>query len=249
MTTLRQRLQRDCPELYAALIRSWEIAHKEWLPAVIPSEGSYNSLPHFTNIEHHLDSLLDAAGDGAATALQLSKLELYLLLASVLFHDFGRVYGDTDHAAASARVLPERFMALGIPSVELAWSLSRIARYHDPLTQQDKSDPHRKRLTFERTKKALRDVRIEPYGTARELYVGTLLALGDHMDGSVSRAMPRYIWGDEEIGFKGAFRRLVSGTGYDPATYTLKTTLAGFEEPDENRDPFEFEKVYQKFVR
>src|SRR5688500_6267629 len=133
MPSLRTCLQVDSPELYAALLRSWEIAQKEWLPSVIPSEGSYNSLPHFANIEHHLDSLLGAAADSPATTLRLSRLETYLLLAAVLFHDFGRVCGDTDHAAASARMLPQQFTALGIPTLELAMSLARIALYHDPL--------------------------------------------------------------------------------------------------------------------
>ena len=159
MPTLRNRLESDSPELFAALLRSWEIAQKEWLPAVSPSEGSYNSLPHFKNIEHHLDSLLSSAGE-CPTTIRLSTLDVYLLLSAVLFHDFGRVYGDADHAAASARSLPEHFAALGIPTRELALSLSRIALYHDPVTAKDKED-NRTMEKLKRAKESLRDVRIE----------------------------------------------------------------------------------------
>ena len=250
MPSLRQRLQLESAELYAAFLRSWEIAGKEWLPAVPPSEGSYNSLPHFTNVEHHLEALLGAAAESPATTLRLSTLEIYLLLASVLFHDFGRVYVDAEHAAASARKLPEHFTALGIPTVEIASSLARIALYHDPLAARDKSDDESRNRKKMRTRKALRDVRFDPFGTARELYVATLLALADHMDGSVQRAVPRYVMPDDEVGFKGAFRRLVSGTGYDPATCTLKTCLNGFEEAsDEKPGSFDFKNLYCNFIR
>jgi hypothetical protein len=103
---------------------------------------------------------------------------------------------------------------------------------------------------MESAKAALRDVRFEPFGTARELYVGTLLALADHMDGSVMRAVPRYVTSDEEIGFKGAFRRLVSGTGYDPATYAIKTTLSGFDGVTEPMEKyFNFKECYTHFER
>jgi hypothetical protein len=252
--TLRQRLEAESPDLYGALLRSWGIAQSEWLPAVSPSKGSYNSFPHFRNIERHLDALLSAAVDTPVATHRLSALELYLLLASVLFHDFGRVYGDEDHAVKSALQLPKHYAELGIPTRELALSLSRIALYHDPLTKSKRvgetSAELKKRTDAELawSKRALRQVRLEPYGHASELYVGTLLALADHMDGSVRRAAPHYVSTDDVIDIKGAFRRLVSGTGYDPATYTLKTTLNGFEElTADGLSPFEYKTLYKNF--
>src|SRR5262249_7666593 len=150
-----------------------------------------------------------AAAEIPAATIRLSTLELYLLLAAVLFHDYGRVHGDTDHATASARELTQHFPTLGIPNRELALSLSRIALYHDPITSKD--DAEQKKVSIPQAKRALRDVRIEPFGTASELRVGTLLALADHMDGSVRRAVPEYVQPDDVVGFKGAFRRMVSG--------------------------------------
>jgi hypothetical protein len=248
MPSLRQRLLSESPELHAALLRSWEIAQNEWLPAIVPSEGSFNSRPHFTNIERHLEALLGPAAESAATGLQLTGLEVYLLLASVLFHDLGRVHGDAEHAYASARDLQDHFAALGIPCFELAASLARIARYHDPKKAGEDHDAWKNRL--QRVKRMLRDIRLEPHGTARELYVGTLLTLADHMDGSYLRALPRYVVADEVVGFKGAFRRLVSGTGYDPATCTLKTCLSGFAEATKKkRGAFDYRETYSHFQR
>ena len=246
MNALRQQLQREAPELSAALQRSWDIAQAEWLPSVTPSEGSYNSLPHFQNVESHLDALFAVTAQSPAVTLKLTPLELYLLLASVLFHDYGRVYGNDDHAYASARALPEHSTSLGIPTSQLAASLARIAVSHDPLTEADKmGGAEEKGRRLQQVRNSLREVHIEPFGKARELCVGLLLSLADHMDGSERRAVPRYIIPDEEVGFKGAFRRLISGTCYDPATLTLKTALCGFEDSSNH---FLYDDLYSKFT-
>lgn len=251
MPRLRQLLQSGAPELFAALTRSWEIAQKDWLPAISPSEGSYNSQPHFANVERHLEELLASSSESAAVTLRLSNLEVYLLLASVLFHDYGRVHGNVDHAKGSAQALMEQFAAFGIPSAGLAASLARIALYHDPLSAADKRIPAAARQTkIIRIRQTLRTVRIEPYGPARELYVAVLLALADHMDGSILRAVPPHIISNDVVGIKGAFRRLVSGTSYDSATCTLKTCLNGFDRAsDENPGAFDYRHLYRHFLR
>ena len=52
------------------------------------------------------------------------------------------------------------------------------------------------------------------------------------------------------MGFKGAFRRLISGTGYESATLTLKTTLGGFDHATSiDFGRFSFRDLYQQFVR
>lgn len=247
MPSLKSILQHESSELYECLIRSWGIAQQEWLPTIRSSEGSFNSSPHFNGVERHLNGLLGAAHDSTVMRLKLTPLEIYLLLSAVLFHDFGRVRGDKDHAEVTADLLPVHFTALGLPSSEIASSLSRIALYHDPISSRYKNSANSKVRLME-VKRALRDIRIEPYGTARELYVATLLAVADHMDGSARRSVPRYVEGDENIGFKGAFRRMVSGTDYDPATLSIKTCLSGFMCPiDEDHSQFDYPKRYAAF--
>lgn len=228
MGFLRDRLKVEAPALFAAFERSWETAQAEWLPAIAASEGSYNSYPHFRNVENHLDELAAAtAGASLHAAIRLTPLEIYLLLASVLFHDFGRVHGDEDHAYASAENLRRHWSHLGIPSAVVAGSLARIAIYHDPVRKKaSDGDP---RSQVERARSSLCEITIEPYGLARELSIATLLALADHLDGSVRRTLPDYVQGAATTGFKGAFRRLVSGATYDTATQCIKTSLIPVE--------------------
>lgn len=228
MGYLRKQLQEQAPELHAALLRSWEIAENEWIPAIKTSEGSFNSFPHFRNIERQLDSLMAASEKAVGNTLKLSSLELYLLLAAVLFHDIGRVDGDKGHAGNSAKRILRDHGLLGIPSYAMAMSLARISRYHDPKEAAWEVGGDEKKAP-KVIKQSLREIRLEPHGVARELCVASVLALADHMDGSFMRSVPEYVTDIRNVGFKGAFRRMVSGTGYDPDTYTIKTTLSGFE--------------------
>lgn len=123
-TDLRELLAKQSQSLHDSLLRSWSIAIDEWIPSIGKSHGSYNSLPHFRNIEYHLNQLLlpDPA-TAAYTPPRLTPLELYLLLASVLFHDFGRAYRNEDHAAISEEKVVECYSRVGIPTVDLARSL------------------------------------------------------------------------------------------------------------------------------
>jgi hypothetical protein len=225
MSLLRERLLRESPVLHEALLKSWEVASGKWLSSIKTSLGSYNSAPHFRNIEGHLERLLVEPKEREPDALRvpLSTLELYLLLASVLFHDVGRVTDDMDHPYHSQALLKERYRDLGIPNRELAHSLGRIAPVHDPGHKY--SPPEVKRNEIHEAIEALEDVVIEPFGRARELYVAALLALGDHLDASVARTEPVYVRSDGEVDIKGAFRRLVLGSYYDPATECIKTSL------------------------
>jgi len=258
MNLLRQRLLKECPELHAALENSWNVANDKWLASIPTSAGSYNSGPHFRNIEGHLERLLvpwNVEGKNQDWVVKLSPLELYLLLAGVLFHDYGRVRGNENHARASQELLPIHYAWLGIPSQELAESVGRIALYHDPVEVPSKekkskreaqikltqSAPDaegkemRKKLeeedkkailaSIQAAREALSDVTIEPYGRARELHIATLLALGDHLDASTQRTEPYFIRSDIDIEFKGAFRRMVVGSRFDPDTQCIKTCL------------------------
>lgn len=244
MNALRQRLKESLPSLYDSLLNSWQIAESQWLPTMPNSKGSFNSKPHLLNVENHANSLLYPQGVDTTSLhprVDLTPLECYLLLAAVLFHDIGRsreaaereFWGEDKkdkedqndkisgrkiykHAHYSREMLIESPSALGIPSLSIAESLGRIVYYHDPEEEEGEIEKARNELT---------EVTIEPYGRAREIYIATILALADHMDGSLKRVMPNYVQGQTVIGFKGAFRSLVTGTYYDHATQTIKTSL------------------------
>ena len=96
---LRTRLQENNPELADALERSWKVAQEEWLPTIGLNRDSFNSYPHIRNLELHLERLLFSETEGTLVIekIGLTSLELYLLLAGVLFHDIGRTKGKDAH--------------------------------------------------------------------------------------------------------------------------------------------------------
>ena len=191
--------------------------------------GSYNSFPHFRNIESHLNALIAAHEDAGGGGI-LNSLETYLLLSAVLFHDIGRTRPDAveEHPWVSKRLIETRYSELGIPSKEIALSLARICVYHDP----GKGRARETRNQLNQT------ASIEPYGTADELKVGTLLSLADHMDATFRRTVPRCIERSEDIGAIGAFRRVVTGVSYDPLGSLIKTTIRSLSNEGNLADVF-----------
>lgn len=108
---LRRRLEAADPQLYQNLLECWRQAD-EWLSALGTNKGSSNSYPHLRNVERHLDYLVYLIETrGGRIPFQFSGAELWLLLASVLFHDVGRLKDDKggekgDNEAASDGVIP-----------------------------------------------------------------------------------------------------------------------------------------------
>ena len=217
--TLRERLKQADPELASDLEFQWQIATHEWLPSVPPSKDSSNSLPHLRNIEAHLNDVFGTLQrqNPAASMLDMRPVELYVLLASVLFHDLGRVLPEThgvDHGATTRTYLTERYNDFGVRNRELAHSIGSICGSHNVKP--------RDRWRAEQ-KLNLGDVVIDPYGLVREPMIAALLTLGDHMDGSHTRVVPDYLKKNKEV--LGSFRNIVRGVAVDPASRCVRTTV------------------------
>jgi hypothetical protein len=215
---LREYLKVHDPKLYAALLRNWETAWEEWLPALTVSGGSFNSYPHIRNVEHHVDCLLvegaaGASGDTPRLRVPLSPVEVYVLLASVLFHDIGRITPKGDHGVKSQKQIENSFPSLGIPSRELAGSIGRISAYH---TMLERAGP------FDRN---LEDTVIDPYGRVRESVLGPLLLLADHLDSAYTRVLPDYLRPPGNLGPVGAFRDVIRGVEVDHKACLVRTVL------------------------
>ena len=196
---LREQLKAEAPELYADYVRSWEIAEKQWLPAIAVNHGSYNSHPHLWNIERYLDDLLgqhERLEMDERARLRLRPVEKYLLLAAILFHDIGRIRVSDGHARESAKIIRKQCADLGIPSQRLADSLADICEFHTPV---------------EGTNESLRDTSVAPYGLIRTQAIAVLLRLGDYLDSAYSRVLPRFYVGKGEGDIIGAFRDRIPG--------------------------------------
>lgn len=214
MSTLRARLESAAPELHEALERSWKIAFEEWLPAIGHKGGSYNSYPHLRNIEQHLDQVVASCEQLplARGRINLSPAELYVLLASVLFHDIGRLKPGGGHATSSRHVIEREYPSLGIPSSELAGCIGKVCEAHDPPNEWDESE--------------LCDVVIDPHGEVRERQMAALLVLGDHMDSAYNRVIPQYVDFKEGSDVVGEFRKVVRGVVADPAAQMIRLVIA-----------------------
>ena len=235
---LRGRLRELSPELHTSLERSWEIAFDTWLYAIGMNSGSTNSYPHLRNVERYLDEIVTEFERLPSTRFTepLTAPELYLLLASVLFHDIGRIWDGQrlnddmpdipsylaeqrneplKHAQWSGWIVNRYYAELGIPSLELAKALAKICLFHDPPSGMRQSMLNGK---------LVRTV-IDPFGEIREPFVAALLTLADTMDGTYTRILPLYLAKPSGIGIVALFRQLVRGVRVDAAAGMIRTVL------------------------
>jgi hypothetical protein len=179
MGLLRDRLKETSPQLYAALERSWEIALNEWLPAIGMQRDSFNSYPHLRNLEIYLDKLAAAyearpTSEGQALLL---PAELYVMLASILFHDIGRIRKGEHHGEKSGKIIEKEHAALGIVSEEMAHTIAKVCEFHD--LSAKKARDKMSQLSI---------IVVDPYGSIRERCCAALLMLIDHIDGTFTRS-------------------------------------------------------------
>ena len=197
MSVLRERLKQGDPNLFAALEGSWKIALEEWLSALAPNMGSYNSYPHLRNVEAYLDQIILGLDQSpfARHHHGLTPGELYVLLASVLFHDIGRSQKGPGHAVASQEQIEKQFAHLGIPSREIARVIGRIALYHGGQPAEGADE--------------LPDVVVDRFGEIRQLSLAAVLRLADQMDSAHTRVLPEYLRPRDDLEIIGRFRSLI----------------------------------------
>jgi hypothetical protein len=216
---LREQLEKDSPELYSALMRSWAIAEREWLPALSGNKGSFNSLPHLRNLEHHLDDILCQSREAypESRALEMIPIEKYMMLAAILFHDIGRTLHGKWHAHNSRNLIRKNFADLGIESKTIAKILGDICCFHDCSREmEDDLD--------------LRDHAVTPYGVIHCRTIAHLLKLVDNLDTAYNRVLPHYLHQDEGSIIEN-FRRNTLGVRVD-LRHQMIVTSVGLESRD-----------------
>jgi hypothetical protein len=220
---LRSRLRVGDIFLFNALEKCWDIALNEWLAAIPPDDGSFNSFPHLRNIEKYLNQIVDVHEKTTVNKISvLSSVEIYLLLSSVLFHDIGKWQKSNEHGFESYISIKEHYSSYGIPSMELANSISLICLYHEPTTEKSKNKLIDKLTT----------TIIDPYGPIREKFIAALLTLADRMDSAYNRIYPPYL-NSNQLGGKSLFRRMIRGIYIDSESKTIKTIVNSEEYKDD----------------
>jgi len=160
-------------------------------------------------MERYLDEVIGGFGEipSSRSRLSLSPAETYLLLAGVLFHDFGRIGPENEHGVVGYKMLQDRYAHLGIPSRELARVLADFCYSHRP--------PKEEEVPFPVDVGHLGDAVIDPYGPIRCRSLAALIRLVDHMDSAYTRALPPYLTASDGQGVIGLFRSVVRGVHID----------------------------------
>jgi hypothetical protein len=231
MNVLRERLRETAPDLYYSLERSWQIAYENWLPALASRCDSYNSYPHLRNLESYLQQIISELEKQKRSGLaSFTPLEMYVLLASILFHDIGMITASkkSEHAKESAAIVQERFEALGIPSIEIATLIKNMCEFHGLGSKRD----------IQRASGHLGTVTIDPHGKIRQLEMASMLYLLDHMDGAYTRVIPAFIKAAKRLDPVGAFRRVVKSVYFDYQAQMICTELGTFDEEALNKEQY-----------
>ncbi len=87
MKTILGELEQKNKKLYESYLHTYDVAVKEWLPLVTSNLSSFNSLPHLLGVISRVETLLFSK---QYCEIELTDMELYILISSCLLHDLGK---------------------------------------------------------------------------------------------------------------------------------------------------------------
>jgi hypothetical protein len=200
---LKERESKGDTCLYSALEEIFQDGLKSWLSLLGEKDKSFLGIPHTQNVETHIDNAVpDSVKRG------FSSTEIFVLLASVLLHDIGKLKKDAlPHSPKSCQIIQKNWAFLRIPSHQLSIWISAVSCSHTWPT------PFPPKI-FEKEKRKIcpKDVRkdceltceIEEFselnlhheaddGPVRLDWIATLLRIGDEVDNFNRRTLPRWI--------------------------------------------------------
>jgi len=233
--------------LYAALEQIRENADNTWLSQLgAGHHRTYTGVPHVNNVENNLDK---AVPDRLKE--RFSPTEVFLLLASVLLHDIGKVNSRDpqmrDHGFWSCLQISMNWPALRIPDAECARWLAILACSHTWRSPGPQDQCLGVQIAQERglglpdlpceCRAHELDVRYEATdGPVRLGWLAAMLRLADEVDNQVSRIVPDcYATGpalsDEPVGW----RRHISAVVFDPVGGCVRLVTRGLSDWDKSQ--------------
>lgn len=241
---LRDYLREADPSLHHHLETAWAIAESEWIPTLIMDSESYAGLPHLLSVEDHMDKVAESCRSiwsrHGNTPFGFNAMELYVALASVLFHDIGRARPSDDHGKVSQEILNRHWAQLGVVSQRIALEIGNIVAFH---TMKREKWPY-SQMTI-----------VHPWGPVHTQAIGSLLRLADELDTAYTRVVPQYVKppelrfekGDinlDQMGkmmTKGTLRDFISAVDLDATSHVIKTVVFPYRllgaPRDESRRP------------
>lgn len=225
---LRKRLkaleQSGKTKLYSSLTEIIDTGLDTWMPRLSPKNDSHTGLPHFRNVEGHLNHLVSDHLIDTFTAT-----EIFTLLTAIYLHDFGKQDNSkiaiNQHAQVSCCRIQRDWPQLKIPTQELALWVSVLTCSHcweAPTTPGDCDLRDRKCsvLCNPELKMTLLDFHPDAQdGPVRLEWLATLLRLSDEVDNKSERAVPNWvkqnIGEDKNYPHSDSWRRFISSVYFD----------------------------------
>ena len=189
-------------ELYEEFIRAEQIAHQLWVPLLGHDKGSLSGPAHLANVESQACTIISKTKEA-----HLSSVEVFVLLCSILYHDFGKVYEKTSkndsenqskliklldevekekhHACLSAIGLISNHRELGFSDFQIVECIAIVCATHYL--------PAAKKLKKEG---CLEDIYLDHYGLIRLNWLCAILVFADEMDNSFHRAACEWVKSD-----------------------------------------------------
>ena len=230
---LRDKLQLSTNDsqphnLSEEFINIEKMAYKHWIPLLGHDKGSLTGPAHLINVETQVCSILSKT-----KMVSLSQVESYVLLSSIIYHDFGKIYnkpkqnsskknsqlhafleeeyelseseGEGDgHAYRSALGLMNKYNELGFSDFQLVKCIAIICAAHNYSAAK----------SLEK-KGYIENVYLDHYGLIRLGWLSALLVFADELDNSFHRTAPEWIEGLDRNKSKGKIRAKLNGCEID----------------------------------
>ena len=127
----RTRKDPDAEDLwnrYANMKRYLELHYYPWIQANCPFYTDHGEL-HIRSVIHAVSQLLAPHLKKSPRQSDLTSLDLFLLLSSILWHDVGNVYGRSGHAKRVTE-MTRKIKTLGFPNPDIQRLVNEIAIAH-----------------------------------------------------------------------------------------------------------------------
>lgn len=232
-------------------------AEEDWIHFLGEDKGSHTGCVHLRNVERNAnkivpDSYKESFSDG----------EIFLLLASILLHDIGKIvpkdvpvdplacpdargkWGfrcplkEWDHHCASKRLIDEQWAILGLPDARIAGYCGLLAYSHGAAEPLDKARTclGNQNCVLENPRMDdYRNTSLEPYGDLRIPLLAAILRIADETENCWTRALRREafeIYKKSGKNLSKAFRRNVEDVTFDHDGRCVIMHVPGWAEPN-----------------
>lgn len=202
---LKERESKGDTCLYSALEEMFQDGLTSWLSLLGEKDKSFLGIPHIQNVEKHIDNAVpDSVKRG------FSSTEIFVLLASVLLHDIGKLEDALPHSTQSCHIIQKNWAFLRIPSYQLSIWISAVSCSHTWPTPFPPRLFERvmKTCPFQASKECELACEIEEFselnlhheaydGPVRLDWIATLLRIGDEVDNFNRRTLPQWLVPDK----------------------------------------------------